>query len=98
MLERHNDCAGAERNVGGVCGDVAEVHPGVVDLADVAECFHTQRDVARPHRRDACAFGFLNQPNLIAQRVLGFGFGVLLDGQTEPHREPARRECALVTG
>ena len=98
MLERHDDCTGAERDVGGVCGDVAEVHPGVVDLADVAECFHAQRDVACPHRRDACAFDFLNQPNLVAQRVPGLGFGVLLDGQTQPYRESARRECALVTG
>src|SRR5699024_2737494 len=61
VLEGNDDRCGPQRDCRGPCCDVAQVHPGVVDLPVVAEGVHAQGDVACPDSRKAAVLGETNQ-------------------------------------
>ena len=86
---RQDDARGAQRDPRGVGGDVGEVDPRVVDLTDVAEGRHAQRDVTDVEGGETAGFGGPGEAHL-GRRVVD----VVAVGPA-PHREPeAERESA----
>ena len=98
VLEWHDDGGGAERDRRGVRGYVAQVHPGVVDLADIAERLDAQRDVAHPDGGHSPSLGLADEAQLVVQAVERVLLCVFLDGQGESEGELARPEGALEAG
>lgn len=85
--QRQHDGARGQRNRLRVCRDPAEVHPGIVDLTEVAEARIAQRHVAHPQGGISEGLGALREPLLVVHRRLialeGF------DGEEDAEREAA---------